>query len=171
MPTSVTGNSARSTRYRHSREGEDPSRVSERGFTLVELMVVIAIIGLASAAVVLAIPNSQGEVRREAESLAARTLAARDDAILESRDMAVTIDATGYAVERRRRGAWSPATDRAFAPVRWNAGTTAMFGDRPLRAVFDTTGAAAEPMIVVLTNGGARASVTISGDGAIRVGA
>lgn len=36
---------------------------AERGFTLVELLVTLVILGLASAAVVLAMPDPRGELR------------------------------------------------------------------------------------------------------------
>lgn len=151
MPISATGNSR------------------SNGFTLVELMVVIAIMGLATGVVVLNLPPSNAHVRTQAEALAARLLAARDSAIIEARNVAVVIDARGNSVERRQRGAWQPVSMRPFAPVAWQSGTQALVAASPQRIVFDTTGAT-EPATVTLADGGRRASVAVSADGSVRVG-
>ncbi len=138
----------------------------DRGFTLVELMVVIAIMALATAVVALSLPGSNRHVRVQAEALAARMLAARDLAILDARDMAVSIDAAGNGVERRRRGAWQPVNERPFGRTEWREGTQALGAQR---IVFDTVGTT-EPATIVLADGSARASVAVSADGTIRVG-
>ena len=59
MPTSVAG-----------------SKLTSRnaGFTLIELMIVVTIIGLASAVVVLALPDPRGRLRDEAAQFAARAM-------------------------------------------------------------------------------------------------
>jgi general secretion pathway protein H len=141
----------------------------EEGFTLVELMVVIAIMALATSVVALSFPPSNAHVRVQAEALAARMLAARDAAIIEGRDMAVTIDAQGSRIERRRRGQWQAAPGRAFGPGMWKPGTQAQLSGPPQRIVFDTTGNAA-PATVTLADGARRATVSVTADGAIRVG-
>jgi type II secretion system protein H len=153
MPTSVTGSNA------------------EKGFTLIELMVVVTIIALTSAVVIFAIPDSRGRVIDEAERFAARTLAARDDAIVQSRDTRVLITATGYGVERRRRGAWEVATDKPFKAATWSEGTGVLIGESGREAItFDATGAPSSPATVTLVRDDARATVTVSGNGVIRVG-
>jgi general secretion pathway protein H len=153
MPTSVTGSNR------------------ESGFTLVELMVVITIIALASAVVVFAIPDPRGRVVDEAERFAARTLAARDDAIVQSRDVRVSITAGGYSVERRRRGQWQAITDKPFKATQWAPGTGVEIGASGREAItFDATGAPASPAMVILMRDNARATVTVSGNGDIRVG-
>lgn len=154
MPTSVTGN-----------------KLAQNGFTLIELMLVIAIIGIATAAVVLTMPASGGRVRAEAEAFAARAIAARDDAIVQSRDTSIWVTPIGYGASRRQRGAWQPMGGRAFQPANWKPGTTALVDTTGTqRAVFDTTGAVTTPVIFTLVRNADRATVTISGDGAIRVG-
>jgi general secretion pathway protein H len=151
MPTSATGS----------------KRTAETGFTLIELMVVLVLIGVASAAVVLAIPDPKGRVVDEAERFAVRARAVRDDAIVQGRTIALHIDGNGYAVERRTQGRWQAVGDRAFAPVSWTAGTGVT--SPTSRISFDSTGAVADPLTVVLSREGVTARIDIPGDGAAYV--
>jgi len=125
------------------------------GFTLVELMVVIVIIGLAAAAVVLTLPERGGSLHAEAERFAARAKAARDDAILDSRTSSVTVGPGGYDVVVRR----------GTSHYDWTEGTQAELSGR-IR--FDPTGLA-EPAELVLHRGDRRAAVGISEDGNVQV--
>ena len=143
---------------------------AERGFTLVELLVTMVILGLASAAVLLAIPDPQGSLREEGERLAARLAATRDAAIVGGRDMAVRLDAAGYGFEARRSGTWLPADGRAFAARRWPEGTTVTTEPATTRITFDATGLAT-PTVVRLSRDGAAARVTVEAAGAVRIDA
>lgn len=143
---------------------------AERGFTLVELLVTLVILGLASAAVLLAIPDPQGSLREEGERLAARLAATRDAAIVGGRDMAVRFDAAGYGFETRRGGNWLPADGRAFSPRRWPDGTTVTTEPATTRITFDATGLAT-PTVVLLSRDGAAARVTVEAAGAVRIDA
>lgn len=143
---------------------------AERGFTLVELLVTMVILGLASAAVLLAIPDPRGSLREEGERLAARLAATRDAAIVGGREMAVRFDAAGYGFETRRGGRWLPADGRAFAARRWPEGTTVTTEPATTRITFDATGLAT-PTVVRLSRDGAAARVTVEAAGAVRIDA
>lgn len=134
-------------------------RRREAGFTLVELMVVLAIFGLASAAVVLAMPAGN-TLRTDAERLAARARAAQEKAILDNRSVALRVDGAGYVFEQRQAGGWA-ALAPPFDGLRWEEATTA---EGAGRIVFDPTGAG-EPAEIVLGRGGARLTVSVAGDG------
>jgi len=139
-------------------------RRKERGFTLVELMVVLVIIGLAGAAVMLALPEAGGSLTGEAERFAARANAARDTAILESRPVALQIGRGGYEVARRVGGVW-----RTEARYGWAERTVPdVAGQSEASIRFDSTGFA-EPARVTLRRGDDRAAVDISGDGGVHV--
>jgi general secretion pathway protein H len=125
------------------------------GFTLVELMVVLVIVGLAAAAVVLTLPERGGSLRAEAERFAARAKAARDDAILDSRAASVAVGPGGYDVVRRR------GADH----YEWVEGTRA---DLSGRIRFDPTGLA-EPAHLILHRGDRRVAVDIGEDGNVQV--
>lgn len=144
-------------------------RAGERGFTLVELMVVLAIMALAATAVVLTIPGEERTVRSEADRLAARLAAARDVAVIEGRGVAVSFAPSGYGFERRIEGAWQPLPGRAFERRSWPGGVRFVAGDGQgaARIIFDRVGTSPTPQAVVLSGGDAREIVRVSATGEV----
>jgi general secretion pathway protein H len=144
----------------------------ERGFTLVELMVVLAILALAATAVVLTVPGEERTVRSEADRLAARLAAARDVAVIEGRSIAVNFAPSGYGFERRIDGAWQPLPGRAFAQRSWPSGIRFVAGDgqSAARVRFDRIGISPTPQAVVLSGGDAREVVRVSAMGEVSRG-
>jgi len=142
----------------------DHRRAGEGGFTFIELMVVIFIIGLAATAVILAIPDEGGSVYAEAERFAARAKAARDHAIIESRPAALAIGVGGYALSHRQSGEW-----RERGKYEWTRGTRVeLAGGEEGGTRFDSTGLAI-PLRVTLERGERRVAVDIGHDGSILV--
>ncbi len=142
------------------------SATGSKGFTLIELMVVLAILGLASAAVVFALPSGDGSLRQDAERFAARVTAARDLAVVNARPVRVMVTAAGYGFAERRSGAWVAVPVKAMQDVRWKAGTT-VTGQTSV--TFDPTGMVSAPLALTLARGDVGARVDLDGSGAAHV--
>lgn len=145
---------------------------SEAGFTLVELMVALAIMGLAAAAVVMTLPDGGGALRDEADRLSARIAAVRDLAVVEGRGTAAVVQASGYGFERRQAGEWQPLQDRAFRWREWPAGVSFTMSGEGVQAriQFSRLGTSPTPQSLTLTNGEAQERIHISASGEISRG-
>jgi len=121
------------------------------GFTLVELMVVLLIIGLMASVVVFSFPGGSSALDEDAQRFAARTAALRDNAILQSRPMAVQVTASGYSFLERRKGRWSVIEDKPFVSTAWSGGVRAESGEAGSMMIsFESTGLPSEQAGLVL---------------------
>ncbi len=126
-----------------------------RGFTLVELMVVLFVIGLAGAAVAMTAPG-RDPLREQADRFAVRLALACDEAILGTRTIEVTVTSQGYGFSRRRFEGWQALGEPPFANVLWEDGVRARLPreDARLRFHFDPTGAALPQALHLEREGG-----------------
>ena len=149
------------------------------GFTLIELMVVLFIIGLVEGEVVLALPGDSAALSEDADRFAARVVAARDEAVVSARPIAVWIAPSGYGFDARQDRAWVPLDARTLPSQDWKPGTIARIeGDtdegeqKPedqgrARFWFDATGLPNRSVTVVLARGSNSDRVVISATGEV----
>ncbi len=64
----------------------------KKGFSLIEIMIVVLIIGISASMAVLYIDNSDDRLKSEAKRLLGMAQLARDDAIVKGQSIAITID-------------------------------------------------------------------------------
>lgn len=158
MLTSATGRARTFEKARRDREG----------FTLVELMMTVAIIGLAAGAVVVAIPDPRPAVGAEAERFGARLTRAREEAVLTNRPVAVEAITDGYGFSTFDGNVWTALTHRPFGPETWTEGTRVMADIDPMRVVFDPTGVS-DPAVFTLSRDQTSRRVHVDGAGEVTV--
>lgn len=150
-----------------SETGRPDQRAARAGFTLVELLMTVAIIGLAAGAVVLSVPDARPSVAEDAERFAARLSRAREEAVLSNRPVAVEATAAGYRFSVFDGADWRPLTEGPFGPEPWSEDLS-VSPTGAVRVVFDPTGVA-EPTALTLSRYGKSARVEIDGAGEVRI--
>jgi general secretion pathway protein H len=134
----------------------------EAGFSLIEMMVVLAIVSLATGLVIISAPGPSNQLAQETDRLIRSLLAARDLALIENRTVTVEISETGYAT----RVASRVGLAREIETTSWNERTTVAADDGRLPAIvtFDPMGLA-EPASFTLFSGGAKDGIVIDPSG------
>jgi len=145
-------------------------RRRDAGFTLVEVMVALFVMGLAAGAILLNLPPPGPRLSDEAERLAARLRNAQQEAVLTNRDVEVVITPQGCGFRVRRQGRWTPLDTGAFESRPWAEGLSVRVqGGEGVEAVrFDSTGGA-EPAAIRLSAGGRSVGVAVDPQGHVRI--
>lgn len=94
-------------------------RVTQRGFTLIEVLVVLIIIGFFSGMVVLSIGDTfERKLRSEAERFQSLIVAAADEAVYTSTELGVIVEKNSYMLVRFDPIAqgWFPFAEKGFQP-------------------------------------------------------
>jgi len=139
----------------------------ENGFTLVELMVVLVLIGLAASVVMLAARGDDAIAGDEAARLALRLAGARDRAIVDGRSTRVEFVADGYRFSQRGAGAWQPVADRGLRTTTLPS-EVALGASRAMLG-FDSGGLPDAPADIVLRADETRVTVRVDAAGGIDV--
>jgi len=143
----------------------------EAGFTLVELMVTLFVIGLIGASILLTLPDRGASVSDEAETLAARLRRAQEHAVIMNRQVDVALDARGYRFRELGRHGWRDMdADGPFAAKSWGEGVSAQIvGPDVSRGVrFDPAGGA-NPVVIRLFRASRSTAVAVDQAGNVRI--
>ncbi|MEM8988539.1 MAG: type II secretion system minor pseudopilin GspH [Pseudomonadota bacterium] len=156
-------------------------RVKTAGFTLIEVMAVVFIMGLMAGVVVLSMPREDTTLKDAARRFAADVKHAADESIVGGRTVGLSVDDRGYAFYLYEAGDWRAADVRRA----WPQGVDVTYDDeiegtpagrradegRPsapsLR--FSPTGEAT-PFEVIFGRGGAEIRVGADANGDIHMG-
>jgi general secretion pathway protein H len=125
-----------------------------RGFTLIEVLVVVAIVGVIALVVTLSVTGSgERQVRREAERFEALVGQACEQAELGGREIGVVVGDGGYAFRLMAGNDWVdfPA-DSTLRPRQWIGGLSAVL-TRAGRPVDLGRSADATPQLVCFSSG------------------
>lgn len=91
------------------------ARARTRGFTLLEILVVVLIIGITLGMVVLAVrPNPEHRLTEEAQRFAALVKLLGDEAIVRSTEMAIEVAPHSYRFLTLTADGWQPYEDDVF---------------------------------------------------------
>lgn len=153
--------------------------MGQRGFTLVELMVVLLVMGAIGSAVVMTMSTRDG-VKADANRFASRVAAARDLAVTTGRPVSIWVSPIGYGFEERRAGQWQALPNDTLQQRDWPQGTAvavsgmagqaASLSGGAARLVFDNMGLPDPAATVTLARDGTSARVAVATNGDVSLG-
>ena len=142
------------------------------GFTLVEMMIVIAVMALLAGVVVMTVGAPGNAPSDAASRFASRLAAARDQAILTGRPVSAWVSPSGYGFDQLSEGHWQPLTRKPFDGADWGPGMSvdvASAGTSRARVRFDSLGMADQALGVRLSSDGRTAGVRVAPNGEVMV--
>lgn len=142
------------------------------GFTLVEMMAVVALMAVMAGAVMLVSGPFGGGPGDAASRFASRVAAARDQAIVNARPTGAWVTQSGYGFDEYRNGAWRELSSRTLRQHDWDNGTSVSLGaagEGQGRLRFDPLGLPESPLTVTLARGGRSARVIVGSNGDVEV--
>ncbi|MDB6062866.1 MAG: type secretion system protein GspH [Verrucomicrobiaceae bacterium] len=142
-------------------------RINSRGFTLIEVMVVLVIVAVLAGLLVIGFTDSpQQRLRKEARDLATLINAAADEAVMRSMELGLVVDGSGYqfVVFDLEKKQWQAAPERAFARHKFTDGYAIDFAidgtqvddqtRQRIQAFAERSGdAAMRPSLLILSSG------------------
>ncbi|MFZ4121834.1 MAG: GspH/FimT family pseudopilin [Caulobacterales bacterium] len=152
----------------------------EAGFSLIEALLVLMIIGLAASAVVLLAPTPGSATRDAARAFAARLALAGDESVLRNRALALAVTPEGYGFAVQEQAGWVAISDaRALAFRPWPENVAVRFSasrqsqalsvaEAPYPVQFDAIGSAT-PIVATFVGQGASWIVALDSQGALSV--
>ncbi|MGF1456513.1 MAG: type II secretion system minor pseudopilin GspH [Alphaproteobacteria bacterium] len=102
-------------------------RAARAGFSLVELMAAVVIIGLAAGAVAMVLPSGGPTLEQDVRRFAGGLDRIARHSVMTGRMIGLRIEPEGYRAYRRRRGVWDPLTGDDAAGD-WRKGTRVTVG-------------------------------------------
>ena len=156
------------TGYAHHRE-------SESGLTLVEVMLVVFIVGLASSLVVMTIPRRQAPAQSVAQDFVQVLRDAQDQSILTGQPIGLQLNERDYTIVQWRRDRWRPVAPVRVVPRQMVIEREKLRSRTPTKldegwpdVVFDPSGIV-EPVRFVVRARAARYDIEIAEDGEVRL--
>jgi general secretion pathway protein H len=132
-------------------------------------MVVLAVMGLLAGVAVWRWPAGDGRVRSDAVALSSRIAAARDQAIVSGRPLALEVDAAGYRFVQRGEQGWQPVAEPALRERQWSRGVRPAGSEANARLGFDSVGLPDRALDLTLAGSKASAVVEIAADGEVSI--
>lgn len=97
----------------------------QRGFSLIEVLAVVALIALAGAAVTLSLPQGAPPSARAADTFTGALAEAARYSVIAGTPVGVVLDTRGYRFYEGFRGSWQPLFgNQRLAPGQWPRGVS-----------------------------------------------
>lgn len=141
--------------------------MERNGFTLVELMIVIAVMALLASAVALTAGSVGSGPQDVATRFASRLAAARDEAILTGRPVGAWVSPSGYGFDQLREGRWERLQEKPFEGDDWGRDMAMTLSGEQARSRirFDSLGLPDQPLQLNLSRDGRAAAVRVAANG------